>query len=219
MKTTFHFLGALAVSAVVAFGAVSCNQTKGEATESPAGETTEAVDASAPKGAIVYVDITKVRAEYDMANDLRAVVETKVQNIQAEITRRETNLANAVNKYQEKAQKGLMTRTVAETEAQKLQQQEIEFNNYANQKNNEINEELLVMNNQINDAIATFIKKYNEEKQYAMIILTQGDAEGDGVVSLSAPVITADPTLDITNDVLAGLNEEYIASKNENQSK
>jgi len=75
------------------------------------------------------------------------------------------------------------------------------------------------MNNQINDAIATFIKKYNEEKQYAMIILTQGDAEGDGVVSLSAPVITADPTLDITNDVLAGLNEEYIASKNENQSK
>ena len=52
-----------------------------------------------------------------------------------------------------------------------------------------------------------------------MIILTQGDAEGDGVVSLSAPVITADPTLDITNDVLAGLNEEYIASKNENQSK
>ena len=53
MKTTFHFLGALAVSAVVAFGAVSCNQTKGEATESPAGEATEAVDASAPKGAIV----------------------------------------------------------------------------------------------------------------------------------------------------------------------
>jgi len=127
MKTTFHFLGALAVSAVVAFGAVSCNQTKGEATESPAGETTEAVDASAPKGAIVYVDITKVMAEHDMANDLRAVVETKVQNIQAEITRRETNLANAVNKYQEKAQKGLMTRTVAETEAQKLQQQEIEL--------------------------------------------------------------------------------------------
>ena len=66
---------------------------------------------------------------------------------------------------------------------------------------------------------AYLIKKYNEEKQYAMIILTQGDAEGDGVVSLSAPVITADPTLDITNDVLAGLNEEYIASKNENQSK
>ena len=204
MKTTFHFLGALAVSAVVAFGAVSCNQTKGEATESPAGETTEAVDASAPKGAIVYVDITKVMAEYDMANDLRAVVETKVQNIQAEITRRETNLANAVNKYQEKAQKGLMTRTVAETEAQKLQQQEIEFNNYAAQKQQEINEEQVVMMNQLGDAIQTYLTKYNEEKQYAMILTNSG----------GAPVITADAALDITDDVLAGLNEEYIKSKN-----
>lgn len=216
MKKTTHILGALAVSAVVAFGAVSCNQTKGQAAESQADETAEAVAETAPKGAIVYVDITRVMAEYDMANDLRTVVETKVQNIQAEITRREKNLTSAVTKYQEKVQKGLMTRTVAETEAAKLQNQEIEFNNYANQKNNEINEELLVMNNQINDAIATFVKKYNEEKQYAMIIVTQSDAEGDGVVNLSAPVLTADPALDITDEVLAGLNEEYIASKNEN---
>ncbi len=216
MKKTTHILSALAVCAVVAFGAVSCNQTNGEAAESQAADTTEAAE-TAPKGAIVYLDMTRVMAEYDMANDLRTVVETKVQNIQAEITRREKNLTNAVAKYQEKVQKGLMTRTVAETEAAKLQNQEIEFNNYANQKNNEINEELLVMNNQINDAIATFVKKYNEEKQYAMIIVTQSDAEGDGVVNLSAPVLTADPALDITDEVLAGLNEEYIASKNENK--
>lgn len=212
MKKTTHILSALAMGAVVAFGAVSCNQTKtAENAEAPAAETAEAC---APKGAIVYIDMTKVMAEYDMANDLRAVVETKVSEIQAEITRRETNLANAVTKYQDRMQKGLMTRSVAEVEAEKLQKQEIEFNNYANKKNNEINEELLVMNNQINDAIATFVKKYNEEKQYAMIIVSQGDAEGDGVVTLSAPVLTADPSLDITDAVLAGLNEEYIASKN-----
>ena len=212
MKKTTHILSALAMGAVVAFGAVSCNQTKtAENAEAPAAETAEAC---APKGAIVYIDMTKVMAEYDMANALRAVVETKVSEIQAEITRRETNLANAVTKYQDRMQKGLMTRSVAEVEAEKLQKQEIEFNNYANQKNNEINEELLVMNNQINDAIATFVKKYNEEKQYAMIIVSQGDAEGDGVVTLSAPVLTADPSLDITDAVLAGLNEEYIASKN-----
>ena len=211
MKKTTHILSAIAMSAVVAFGAVSCNQTKSsENTEATAAESAEAC---APKGAIVYIDMTRVMAEYDMANDLRAVVETKVSEIQAEITRRETNLANAVAKYQDKAQKGLMTRSVAEVEAEKLQKQEIEFNNYANQKNNEINEELLVMNNQINDAIVTFVQKYNAEKQYGMILLSQGDVEGDGVVTLAAPVLTADPSLDITDEVLAGLNEEYIASK------
>lgn len=211
MKKTTHILGALSMCAVVAF-AVSCNQTKtAENAEAPAAE---AAEACAPKGAIVYIDMTRLMAEYDMANDLRAVVETKVSEIQAEITRRENNLANAVTKYQEKAQKGLMTRTVAEVEAEKLQKQEIEFNNYANQKNNEINEELMVMNNQINDAIVTFVKKYNEEKQYAMILISQGDVEGDGVVTLASPVLTADPSLDITDAVLAGLNEEYIATKN-----
>lgn len=211
MKKTTHILGALAMSAVVAF-AVSCNQTK--TAENVEATAAEAAEACAPKGAIVYIDMTRLMAEYDMANDLRAVVETKVSEIQAEITRRETNLANAVAKYQDRAQKGLMTRSVAEVEAEKLQKQEIEFNNYANQKNNEINEELMVMNNQINDAIVTFVKKYNEEKQYAMIIVSQGDVEGDGVVTLAAPVLTADPSLDITDAVLAGLNEEYIATKN-----
>ena len=211
MKKTTHILGALSMCAVVAF-AVSCNQTKtAENAETPVAE---AAETCAPKGSIVYIDMTRLMAEYDMANDLRAVVETKVSEIQAEITRRENNLANAVTKYQEKAQKGLMTRTVAEVEAEKLQKQEIEFNNYANQKNNEINEELMVMNNQINDAIVTFVKKYNEEKQYAMILISQGDVEGDGVVTLASPVLTADSSLDITDAVLAGLNEEYIATKN-----
>ena len=212
MKKTTHILSALAIGAVVAFGSVSCNQTKTAGNAET--QATDSTQTTAPKGAIVYIDMTKLMAEYDMANDLRAVVETKVSEIQAEITRRETNLANAVTRYQEKMQKGLMTRTVAEVEAEKLQKQEIEFNNYANQKNNEINEELLVMNNQINDAIVSFVKKFNEEKKYAMILVSQGDVEGDGMVTLAAPVLTADPSLDITDAVLAGLNEEYIASKN-----
>ena len=37
--------------------------------------------------------------DYDMANDLRSVVETKVQNIQAEITRRGKKLENDVKSF------------------------------------------------------------------------------------------------------------------------
>ena len=141
--------------------------------------------------------------EYDMANDLRSVVETKVQNIQAEITRRGKKLENEVKTFQEKLDKGLMTRSVAEAQGQKLQEQEIEFNNYAAQKQQEIQEEQVVMMNQLGDAIQTFLDSYNKEKQYAMIITNSG----------GAPVITADPALDITEDVIAGLNEQYIKTK------
>ncbi len=202
MKNTSLILSIISLIAVVVFGILTLTKD-GKKAEAKEGEATEEV--AAEKGAIVYVDLDRILMEYDMANDLRSVVETKVQNIQAEVNRRGKKLEKDVTAYQEKIQKGLMTRSVAETQGQKLQQQEIEFNNYAAQKQQEIQEEQVVMMNQLGDAIQTFIAKYNEEKQYAMILTNTG----------GAPVITADASLDITDDVLAGLNEEYIASKNQ----
>ena len=201
MKNTSLILSIISLVAVVAFGIVSL--TKGGKTAAQAEG--EAVEAVACEGAIVYIDLDRILMEYDMANDLRSVVETKVQNIQAEVNRRGTKLEKDVKAFQEKMEKGLMTRSVAEVQGQKLQQQEQDFNVYAAQKQQEIQEEQVVMMNQLGDAIKTFLDKYNEEKQYAMILTNQG----------GAPVITGDAALNITDDVLAGLNEEYIKTKNQ----
>ena len=200
MKNTSLILSIISLVAVVVFGILTLNGGKETAVQAEG----EAVETAASKGSIVYVDLDRILTEYDMANDLRSVVETKVQNIQAEVTRRGKKLENEVVDFQNKIDKGLMTRSVAEVQSQKLQQQELEFNNYAAQKQQEINEEQVVMMNQLGDAIQTYLTKYNEEMQYAMILTNSG----------GAPVITADPALDITDAVLAGLNEEYIKSKN-----
>ena len=202
MKNTSLILSIISLIAVVVFGVLSLTKDGKKAEVAVEGEGTEV---TAQKGDIVYIDLDRILMEYDMANDLRSVVETKAQNIQAEVTRRGQKLEKEVASYQEKIQKGLMTRSVAEVQGQKLQQQEIDFNNYAAQKQQEINEEQVVMMNQLGDAIQTFITKYNEEKQYAMILTNSG----------GAPVIAADAALDITEDVLAGLNEEYIKTKNQ----
>ena len=201
MKNTSLILSIISLVAVVAFGIVSL--TKGGKTADQAEG--QAVEAVACEGAIVYIDLDRILMEYDMANDLRSVVETKVQNIQAEVNRRGTKLEKDVKAFQEKMEKGLMTRSVAEVQSQKLQQQEQEFNVYAAQKQQEIQEEQVVMMNQLGDAIKTFLDRYNEEKQYAMILTNQG----------GAPVIAGDAALNITDDVLAGLNEEYIKTKNQ----
>ena len=203
MKNTSLILSVVSLVAVVVFGVLSLTGKGAADTAAAEGEATEV----AAKGDIVYIDLDRILMDYDMANDLRSVVETKVQNIQAEVTRRGKKLENDVKSFQEKLDKGLMTRSVAEAQGQKLQQQELEFNNYAAQKQQEINEEQVVMMNQLGDAIQTYLNKFNEEKQYAMIITNSG----------GAPVIAADPALDITEAVLAGLNEEYIKTKNEKQ--
>ena len=167
---------------------------------------TDSTDVAIATSGIVYVDLDRIVQEYDMASDLGAVVETKVKNIQDEVTRRGKNLENEMIEFQNKINKGLITRSVAEVQGQELQKKEAEFNEYANQKNNEVMEEQTVMMNQIADAIQTFMNKYNEEKKYTMILTNQR----------GVPVITADPALDITDDVIARLNEEYIKEKNKN---
>ena len=202
MKNASLVLSILSLVAAITFGVILLTNGSNKSEAPAEGEATENL---ASKGDIVYIDLDRILAEYDMANDLRSVVETKAQNIQAEITRRGKKLENEVKSFQEKMNKGLMTRSVAEVQQQKLMQQEQEFNEYGALKQQEINEEQIVMMNQLGDAIKTFIDKYNEEKQYAMIITNTG----------GAPVITADPALNITEDVLAGLNDEYIKSKNE----
>ena len=201
MKNTSLILSVISLIAVVVFGILFLTKDGSSKTEASAEEGSAV---AAAKGDIVYIDLDRILMEYDMANDLRSVVETKVQNIQAEVNRRGQKLENDVKSFQEKLDKGLMPRSVAEVQSQKLQQDELDFNNYAAQKQQEINEEQVVMMNQLGDAIQTFLNKYNEEKQYAMILTNSG----------GAPVITANASLDITDDVLAGLNDEYIKTKN-----
>ena len=189
------------IATVILTALTSCNNNS-----APAAKTEG--EATAVAGSIVYFDLDRVLNEYDMANDLRSVAETKFNSINQEVTRRSNKLEKDSKAFTDKVNKGLMTQSVAEIQYRKLQEQQNSFNQYAAQKQQEIAEEQQVMMNQIADAIKTFIDEYNAEKGYAMILTTQGDI-------LPAPVVTADPSLDITDDLLEGLNAAYVKSKSE----
>ncbi len=207
MKNTPLILSIIALVAVAALGIIQLTGDGGKK-KAPAGE---AVEVTAQEGSIVWYDLDRVLNEYDMANNLRSVVETKVMSIQEELNRRGNKLQSDANKFQSDLNKGILIRSVAEQRNQKLQEQQNSFNNYYNQKQQEMSEEQAVMMNQIADAIKTYIDKFNEEHKYAMIIATQGDI-------LPAPVCAGDPDLDITDALLAGLNDEYVKSKGKSKN-
>lgn len=198
MKKTSLFLSILAIAGAFA---VSCTGGAEQKTES-----TEVAETASLKGAIVYFNIDRVLNEYDYANDLRSVVETKVQSIQQEVNRRASKLEKDGNAFVDKYNKGLLTQSVAQQQQQKLQEQQAAFQQYAQQKDAEIMEEQQVMLNQISDAIKQFIDKFNEENQFALILATQGDI-------LPAPVVAGDPNLDVTDQIIEGLNAAYIEQK------
>ena len=143
-------LGAGSLAAALAL--TSCNSGNSAPASGNAAESTQA---TAQSGAIVYFNMDRVISEYDMANDLRSVVETKVNSIDQEVTRRGTKLEKDIKAFQDKINKGLLTQSVAESQSQKLQQQQNSFQTYAAQKQQEIAEEQQVMMNQIADAINT----------------------------------------------------------------
>ncbi|MCQ2156664.1 MAG: OmpH family outer membrane protein [Bacteroidales bacterium] len=196
----------LSIIALVGVIALSCVVLSKGCCKKAKTVTEDGIETGAPAGSIVYFDLDRVLEEYDMANDLRSVVETKVNSINQEVNRRGGKLEKDIKAFQDKMNKGLLTQSVAEAQGQKLQEQQNNFQQYAGQKQQEIAEEQQVMMNQIADAIKTYIDAYNAEKQYAMIITTQG-----GI--LPAPVVCGDPMLDITDDILAGLNAEYVKEK------
>lgn len=198
-KTIITLIGTLAIMAGAFTG---CNNT-GNTTAAPAAADSTVV---AGAGSIVYFNMDKIMEGYDMANDLRSVVETKISGIQAEIDRRGNKLQKDVNDFQNKIEKGLLTRSVAEVQQEKLQKQQADYQQYVITKQNEMAEEQQVMLNNIADAINTYVLQYNAEKKYAMILTTSGDI-------LSTPIVTADPALDITDELLKGLNEAYVKNK------
>lgn len=168
----------------------------------PKAHKCEFQEAKAESGAIVYFNLDKVVAGYNMANDLQASFNTKAQGIDQEVTRRRTKLENEDKELTDKLNKGLLTRSTAEVKYQDLQKKVADFQNYAQQKQQELAEEQQVILNNIADAINTFLKTYNEEKGYAMIISTQGDL-------LPSPVAIGDENLDITEELIEGLNAAY----------
>ena len=197
----------LALAASVTFGAISL---KGGCCKKDAA--VEASDSVARPCNLAYINMDAIYAGYDMANEINTMLNTMNENISADLNKRQNKIEADVADLQRKAEKNLITQSAFSMKQQDLQTQYQNFQNYAAKKQQAFAEESQARLNSIADAISTYVKAYNEEKNFDMIFLTQGEL-------LSAPVCTANAALDITDEVLAGLNEEYIKAKNDKKSE
>lgn len=170
-----------------------CNKNK------PANETTKPV---VHKG-IAYIELDTVIAHFDMATDKTSELETKTKNSEAELTAKSQAFDRDVRDYQNKAQKGLITRATAAEMEQTLAQQQQNLLALRDQMAMNLNEETAVAQRQVLEYINQFLLEYNVEHGYQYILAKQ----------FPGPILYSDTTLDITDDVLAGLNAKYNAEK------
>lgn len=170
--------------------------------------STDSTQIRVPSGQVAYINIDSLVSKYDLYLDLRADYETKAKKADAELTSKGRSLEKEVRDFQDKIQKGLVTRAQAATMEEDLGRKQQTFMQHRDNVMREMAEEEQVLLNRIHYSIVDFLKVFNSDYRYGMILST----------SASGPILNADPMLDITSVVLVELNKNYASDKSKNKS-
>lgn len=158
---------------------------------------------AAPVGGIAYINIDTVIFKFDMFKDRRNDLLSKQKSAEAELNSKGSQYEKAVKDYQDKVNKGLITRATAAQIEQTLTQQQQELVSLRDNLQSNLMEEEQVMNRQILEYITKFLEENKSEYNYQFILGK----------SFGSVVLYSDSTLDITQKVLDAVNKKYQAEK------
>ena len=180
--------------ALLAF--VGCKESKKNA------ETTEqAATETVVSGDLAFVNVDYVLAESDIFKSEGVALREKTDKTQQKWAKKEQNLQNEINQLAEKYQKGLITTRNAQEKEQELQKRAVSLQNAAQKEGKELEEENIVFQNRLNDLVMRAIQEINAEKKYKMVVN-------------ATALLDAAAALDISDAVLAKVNELYAKEKN-----
>ncbi len=189
----------LAVAVVVLY-VLYFTGTGGNASKSQADTTG---NFSAKAGEVVFVEIDSLISNYDMFTDLKAELQKKGKEKESQFNVKAKTFEKDAADFQDKVQKGLVTRSQAEQMQQGLQGKQQEIYQLREQLRYELGEEEQVMNRNVLNSVMEYLKVYNQDKKYSFVVSH----------SFGGPVLFADKGLDITKDVIGGLNASYAKEK------
>jgi outer membrane protein len=164
---------------------------------------TSVTPSAAPVGGIAYINIDTVIFKFDMFTDRRNDLLSKQKSAEAELNSKGTQYEKGVKDYQDKVNKGLVTRATAAQIEQTLTQQQQELVSLRDKLQSNLMEEEQVMNRQILEYITKFLEENKSEYNYQFILGK----------SFGSVVLYSDNSLDITQKVLDAINTKYKAEK------
>lgn len=165
--------------------------------------TAPAVTAAAPAAGeaaplnIRYIDMDSISANYNLAKDfseaqMRAY--SKIDNAQRTRGAEIQKLANSIQ--QKVNNNGYLSQASYEEDMKNLNKKQSDAETYITSLQREAQQEMQQQLLQLNDSIEAFIKDYNAVKKYDAILF-------------KAAGVYFNPALDITEEVVQGLNARY----------
>ena len=152
---------------------------------------------------IAVVDIDSLASQCDYCKDGLKNLESKQNAYRNQLNTKGQALQNAMIAFQKKAQSGGFASQAEAEKAQKnLQSQQQALQSFQSKIEGEMAKATENYQKKLREDLNTFLKEYNADGRYKVIISKSGDN-----------VLYADPSVDITNDVVEGLNKAYKATK------
>lgn len=153
---------------------------------------------------IAYVEIDSLLLKYHFATDLNERMIQKEENIRTTLNEKAKELDAEMREFQRKLENnGFASRERAEQENLRISQKQRDLQQLQDKLTNEFQAETQKNNLQLRDSINSFLKVYNKDKGYSLIISNTGFDN----------LLYADPAYNITNEIVDGLNARYIPAK------
>lgn len=187
-----YIFSALAVAAMMA----SCNNASPKMDDQPAAASSEGLK-------IAYVEVDSLMTQYDFAKDYSVTLQKKSNNARNTLTQKGNALQAAMNNFQQKINNnGFQSREQAASVQNAIQRQQNDLQELQARLENELATETAKFNEALRDSLQNFLKDYNADKKFDLILSKAGDN-----------ILLGASRFDITQDVINGLNKRYKPAK------
>ena len=178
----------------------SSTKLKPKSTDAASAVVAQPKDIKASK--IVFVNADTLLTKYIAIQDLKKETEAKQNRLSAEYQTKGQALQRDYAELQQRAGQGLLTSDQAKVEESKLMKRKQELEALEHQLS-ELADEVQHKNSGSQAKINQYLKEYNKNGTYNYIL---SFSLNGGNVLLGAD------SLDVTNEILTGLNEQYKAN-------
>jgi outer membrane protein len=196
MKTKASIFTTVTLGVLLATSIVACNNKTDDK------KATTATPAVATAEKIVYINQDTLLAKYEYVKDMNKRLNDKGKSAQGDLDSKKQAFQREVAEYQ-KGQSTLSADQRASTE-QRLQRKGQELQGYEQNATAQFQDEQAAEGNKLFDRYAEFVKKFAKDHGYKLVLS----------YSKANPVVMyGDPSLDVTAEVVKGLNEAYTKDK------
>ena len=144
-----------------------------------------------------YVDLDSLYKKYNLSKDYSEEMLRMQDNMEAEVKRHENKINSKATTMQNKLQNnGYLTEASLNADREELNTMQAEAQRAVAALQNNLQNAALASELAVSDSIRAFIKDYNAKKGYDAIFI-------------KATTLYIDPALDITDEIVEGLNARY----------